>query len=172
MAGRLDGNTGPKRGRPKKRAIGTLPPDISSAKAREMLKRDLQSDPVVRAANLAFHVSGLQAAFRIQRLPKPRERAFELVARRKGISPARLRDILKRDLRAAPHLRGLSRSAREMEEWVRHLMEEWVRHLMAKGTARLDRTEGLAWVSDQHAMDADVQRYQQEKARRRRADTQ
>ena len=101
VAGRIDGTCGRKRGRPKE---------------PERKRRN-------RAAGLMFDVQFLQAAFRIQRLSKPKERAIEIIAKLAGISTSRLKDILKRDLRDAPHLRPPPNRMEMMEAWVRERVE-------------------------------------------------
>jgi hypothetical protein len=117
-----------------------------------------------RALHLANTVSWLEAAFRLQLLPAPKDEAIKVVAKREGKSEHHLRDILKRDLRDLPQDKwgdlGLFVS-RDGRRW----LEGFLREMVNTGRVRLDRKEGFISL-DADQIDPAIRRYREAKARR------
>ena len=114
----------------------------------------------MRAVSLTYAVLWLQAAFRLQKISQPKEKAISIVAKRNKISTSTLRTILKRDLADAPHLKPGPHAVREVEVWVKDHID--------RGLAHLHPRKGIELVPQSHKLDSNVQRYRAEKARRQR----
>jgi hypothetical protein len=113
--------------------------------------KEAQHKRWLRAADFAWEVHHLRAAFRIQQIPKPRMQAIKVVAKRKGLSVARLSDILKRDLCDAPY-KAIGKYTSYYEDHVRNDVED--------GIVVLDRIHGAVYPED---LDPDVRRCKEER---------
>ena len=116
VAGRLDGSIQPPRHRPAKRAT--------------------ESNRRMRAQILHWHVQLFQAAFRIQKVKRPKEEALRVVVKQHPLapgSPETLRDLLK----------GVH------DPWPISEAETEVRKMKAEGSVRLDKRMGLVFTQDE-----------------------
>ena len=120
VAGRLDGTISPPAHRPKKNPA---------------------QGKWATACERAFEVRIRQAAFRLLRVRGPKTRAIEAVAQMLGLEPETIKKSVESDFKAAPaRLRNFVPSIEQAEKILTGLVSD--------GSIRLDRDDGIVWLTE------------------------